>query len=583
MAKKYYTSEVSHQILIALLKAHNIRRIIASPGSTNISFVASVQSDPYFEIFSSVDERSAGYMACGMAAESGEPVVLSCTGATASRNYLPPLTEAFYRKLPVLAVTSSQPFGRIGSYTPQILDRTSPPRDCVNISVHIPIIHDSPEDEWAYTVKMNEAILELRHNGGGPAHINLATEYSSDFSVKELPSVKVINRIETSSKTFPDIKADRAGIFIGAHGEFSNELTELIDAFCEQNNGVVFCSHTSNYRGKYKINPKLVPLSPRQGMDLMIHIGQTAPGMTLRPKEVWRVNPDGVVRDTFRKLRYVFQMSESEFFSRYVIHGGGGIGKSTEYYSSWCEDYDYVFSKIPEFPFSNLWIAQQTSNKLPANSVLHLGIDNSLRCWSFFDLTPGTRAYCNTGGYGIDGGVSALVGASLISPDKLFFGVIGDLAFFYDMNSIGNRHVSNNLRLLIINNGCGTQFKNYFSRAARFGDDANPFIAAMGHFANKSRDLLRHYAQDLGFEYLTASNKEEYLATLERFITPEHLDKPIFFEVFTDHQSESDALFAINNIDISDILPVSMKAKQTVKNMIGQDNINTIKKIIGRQ
>ena len=96
--EKYYTSERNAQIVIALLKANNIRKIIVSPGATNITFVASIQQDPYFEIYSSVDERSAAYMACGLAAESGEPVVLSCTGATASRNYLPGLTEAFYRR-----------------------------------------------------------------------------------------------------------------------------------------------------------------------------------------------------------------------------------------------------------------------------------------------------------------------------------------------------------------------------------------------------------------------------------------------------------------------------------------------------
>ena len=81
--------------MIALLKANNIRKIIASPGATNKRSSLRYSRDPYFEIYSSVDERSAAYMACGLAAESGEPVVLSCTGATASRNYLPGLTEAF--------------------------------------------------------------------------------------------------------------------------------------------------------------------------------------------------------------------------------------------------------------------------------------------------------------------------------------------------------------------------------------------------------------------------------------------------------------------------------------------------------
>ena len=88
MEGKYYTIERSIQILISLLKQHGIKKCVLSPGTTNLTFVASLQQDSFFELYSSVDERSAAYIACGMAAESGEPVVLSCTGATASRNYL---------------------------------------------------------------------------------------------------------------------------------------------------------------------------------------------------------------------------------------------------------------------------------------------------------------------------------------------------------------------------------------------------------------------------------------------------------------------------------------------------------------
>ena len=125
--EQYYTNERNVQILISLLKEHGIKRVIASPGSTNVTFVASLQQDPFFKIYSCVDERSAAYMACGMAAESNEPVVLSCTGATASRNYFPALTEAFYRKLPILAVTSTQDESKIGHNIAQVIDRRQQP------------------------------------------------------------------------------------------------------------------------------------------------------------------------------------------------------------------------------------------------------------------------------------------------------------------------------------------------------------------------------------------------------------------------------------------------------------------------
>ena len=136
----FYTAEQNLQMLIYLMKQHGIRKVIASPGATNITFVASIQQDPYFEIYSAADERSAAYMACGLAAESGEAVALSCTGATASRNYVPGLTEAFYRKLPVLAITSTQHTGRIGQLCPQVVDRSVIQNDIAVMSVQIPSV-----------------------------------------------------------------------------------------------------------------------------------------------------------------------------------------------------------------------------------------------------------------------------------------------------------------------------------------------------------------------------------------------------------------------------------------------------------
>ncbi|MGF6862358.1 2-succinyl-5-enolpyruvyl-6-hydroxy-3-cyclohexene-1-carboxylate synthase [Rhodobacteraceae bacterium MBR-64] len=189
-----YTDEKHAQIVIALLKAHGIRHVIASPGTTNMAFVASIQFDPDFRVYSSVDERSAAYMACGLAAELGEPVVLSCTGATASRNYLPGLTEAYYRKLPVLAVTSWQGRAKVGHLIPQVIDRSTPPIDTVKLSVELPIVKDA-DDIWECEIKVNRAILELTRHGGGPVHINLTTTYSKAFTINQLPAYRVIDRV----------------------------------------------------------------------------------------------------------------------------------------------------------------------------------------------------------------------------------------------------------------------------------------------------------------------------------------------------------------------------------------------------
>lgn len=124
-------------------------------------------------------------------------------------------------------------------------------------------------------------------------------------------------------------------------------------------------------------------------------------------------------------------------------------------------------------------------DKLPRGCELHLGIYHSLRSWNFFKLPKGIQAKCNVGGFGIDGGVSTLMGASFASPDKLFIGVFGDLAFFYDMNVVGNRHVGNNVRLLLINNGKGNEFRNYGHPCYFLGDEADRYVAAAGHYGEQ--------------------------------------------------------------------------------------------------
>ena len=172
-----------------------------------------------------------------------------------------------------------------------------------------------------------------------------------------------------------------------------------------------------------------------------------------------------------------------------------------------------------------------------------------------------------------------MMGAAMARPDKLFFGVFGDLVFFYDMNVMGNRHVGDNVRILMINNGKGNEFRLYCHPCSIFGEDAEPYMSAAGHYGNKSSQLVKHYAEDLGYEYLTASTKEEFLANVEKFTDPV-ISKSMIFEVFTDSDSESDALKEIRNMISDSSVTLTRKLKSIVRNVVGASGVETIKKII---
>lgn len=570
-----YTTEKNTQILIALMKAHGVKDIIVSPGAMNHMFAASVQDDPDFNVYSCVDERSAAYMACGIAEEKGSPVALSCTGATASREYMPGLTEAFYRKLPIIAITSLSTRQHIGQLEGQQIDRSQQPKDIVVESVYIPPIKDE-KDRLVCEREINKALLALFYNGGGPVHIDLGTTFGK-LEVEKLPEARVIKRY-TNRDPLPSLPKGRIAVMMGVHGFINDELEKAIDAFCASNDAIVLTPNPKSYRGKYAVGASLLfsqlgYLGPLNFMDLMIHIGEVntdAVGFVVKPKEVWRVNLDGQIRDRYDKLTTVFQMSEMEFFNHYSSTDANLDAQLREF-----EEADKAIrGRIPELPFSNGWMMQRLAPMIPEESRVHLGILNSVRAFDYAKPSRRLLTYANTGGFGIDGCMSSMVGASMASPETEFYGVFGDLVFFYDMNVLGNRHVGKNLHILVVNNDGGQQFRNFDHPASKMGETAYPYIAASGHYGPKSPYLVKHYVEDLGLKYLTASSKEEFENVLPEFMQE---GQSVVLETFTDNEGENGAFKLLRNL-----IPADSGLTSTLKNAVishlSEENVGRLKK-----
>ncbi len=580
-----YTPSRHVQMLIYLLKAHNIRKVIASPGTGIIPFIGSIQKDPFFEIYSAVDERGAAYMATGLAYESGEPVVITCTGATASRNYMPGLTEAFYRKLPILAVTGAQYDSNAGNLSPQYVDRSVTPNDLVKLSVSLREIKDE-RDEWDCNLKINRALLELRRNGGGPVHIDLETGSIKAFSVKELPETRIIKRFYADD-AFPEIpEGARIAISACSMRPWSAELVSAAEKFCEENNGVILIDHTSGYRGKYGILPTLDACQQQVesdifDIDLLIHIGEHTGDVYThaqlsKAKQVWRVNEDGELRDPYHSLSNVFQMSPETFFKKCIKN----TQKVEMTYLAECKKVlGELYDSIGELPFSNAWMTKRVAPRLPENSYIHLGVSNTLRSWTFFEIPEKVIAESNVGARGIDGSLSTALGMSLVNQDKIHFCFLGDLTFFYNMNALGNRQVGNNLRILLVNNGIGAEFRLYQHIGYQtLNEDVRTFVAAEGHSGHKSSDLVKNYTESLGFRYISASSKDELEKALPEFLDEKVGDAPILLEMFTNPEDESDALRILRNLRKSD----ETLKREKIKSILGEKGTKFVKSVLGK-
>lgn len=547
------------EITVQLLKKHNIHHVVISPGGTNIPFVNLVQDDPFFKCYSVVDERSAVYFAIGLYLRTGEIIAMSCTSAQATRNYIPGLTEAFYKRVPILAITMEKLPRFIGQEYMQAPHQCSLPDDSVKKSVELPFVRDV-NDEYECIRKVNEAILDLTYHGAGPVQICIPW---LDFPISDnIPSVRSINRRQPTDVREVELSKKKIFIVVGEHRKFTSAEMIAIENFTDQFDCVVYVNSLSNYDGKFSIAANLefsvISLDDflkSYAPDLIISIGGQTGDYPLycllsKPElsrtKHWRVNEDGKVIDTYDKLTDIFECSIIDFFGRFT-------GKKTSDHS-----YFESFMKLcsgtrrdVQLPFSSAYVAQKLAPKIPENSVMQFSILNSLRIWDLFPMKQKVECFSNVGAFGIDGGLSTLIGQS-VATDDLCYMIIGDLAFYYDMNSIGIRYIKNNLRIILVNNNGGVEFK--LNKGDHYKIDE--YIAAAGHFKNSEG-----WAKTCDFEYLKATNKEEFDNQYSRLISKS--EKPILFELFISDQADfegySTLIQANKNMGAKDYLKKGIK------------------------
>jgi len=573
-----YTISKNAQIVIALLKKHNIKHIVISPGATNIPISQGVQDDQFFTCYSIVDERSAIYFAIGLYLKLGVPVATTCTSAQATRNYIPGLTEAFYKHIPILAITASKHPRYTYQEFMQAPDQTSLPQDAVKKSFALP--HISDEHDKLHCIRLvNEAMLEITHRNPGPVQLNvpILDKEQINFTCNELPDIPKIERYmawDNYDNELHLLKDKSIMIVIGEHRPFSKIQKEILEKFTECSNSIIYTNHLSNYYGKYSVscNLELALMSEtvfleKYKPDILITIGGQTGDYPLFWKlssgnrsdfEHWRISEDGNVVDTYDKLTKIF---ESPFENVFYKFNDLIYSNNHSYFDQWKELESSIKFK-DELPFSNAYIAHKLHDKIPPNSYLHFSILNCLRVWSYFKIDNSIKCYSNVAAFGIDGCMSVFLGQSVASSELSFL-VIGDLSFFYDMNSLGIRHLKNNIRILLINNGGGVEFK-----LSKMKTDPKDYISASGHY-----NSAKQWAESNSFKYIKADSKEKFGELQNEFI--KNSEQAILFEIFINPENETEAHRMIFEQEANNNI-----LRKTVKNMLGEKSINIIKNII---
>lgn len=583
-----YSTLKNVQYLLAALKAYGIKRIVVSPGNSHNAIVRSMEEDNFFDTYNVVDERSAAFFACGLCQEKKEIVAICCTAGTAASNYLTGITEASRRSLPIVVITGDKNPYYLDQYEDQMIENMSIFSSVARHSCKLPIVQNE-KDEWYCQRVLNETLLELNHHGTGPVHIDVPIEagmlaIGKDFISCELPKFRKVNRVDLQKKNseelkdcFNSLRGKKVFIMCGQDDHISARENRLIAAISKKYNCVFATDKLSNLHGEGTVEvtraAKAYSQRPDEFIpDVIISIaGNPAMDYKFQLKampntvEHWIVNEEGRVADPFRKLSLVFEGSTINFLETMELYGEDC---ENTYYKHWKECTRQV--QIPEFEYSNLYTVQKVMGAMPKDAVFNLANSTTIRIAQFFDLDESIQVYCNRGVNGIDGCVSTFIGQAYAAPNKLNFLIVGDLTFFYDMNSIWNRYVGKNVRIMLNNNEGAALF--HFNQGLRYYPTLNENVAAE-HFAT-----ARGWVESQGFTYLCAHNKAEFDANLKKFIQIES-DKPLFFEVFTHKEVDAEMQHKFyDEITIKDAATAAKDgAKKLLKSVLGDDVVRKLK------
>lgn len=542
-----YSNIKSVQILVALLKKFEIKDIVLSPGGSDIPIIHSIEEDSFFTCYSVVDERSAAYFAMGVAQEKQRPCACVCTSGTAVCNYLPGITEAFYQDVPVVAITADK-----NPYYQDQLETQKIKQDHIfdgvtKKSVDLPLVK-TQEDAWLCNRLVNEALLELNHHGSGPIHINIPIVGATNiYDCNTLPDERKITRIDAEqmdqywSEYANKLAGKKIMVVVGQNVKFSTQCITLLNEFYSKYNCIYAVEHLSNLKcdgciWTYAVTEmlgvrELTPLVP----DVVISVGNNLAAYHLKPmlrnnyKTIcnWLIHKNGFVRDAYKCLDTIFECEIENFFAG-ILGVKAGSTSDHSYYDKWNKYINRI--SLPDFEFSNFYVAKKLSSIIPSGSVLHLAILNSTRVMQFFDLQDSIMTYSNVGALGIDGCLSTFAGQAAASPDKLAYLLIGDLSFFYDMNAAGLRSVSNNVRIILLNNGGGSEFQFFMGK--KNIPTLDKYICA------EHEKVATGWAWSLGYDYYSASTKEEFDSVIDKF--GQKSDRPMFMEVFGNMEQEAD-------------------------------------------
>lgn len=527
------SAKLQAQLIVDGCKRIGVKKVVLSPGSRNAPLSIAFDEDDTFEVFVITDERSAAFVALGLAQVNKEPVVIACTSGSAPLNYYPAIAEAFYQEVPLIVLSADRPIEWMDQGDGQTIRQENVFNKMVlkSISLLEPL---TEEQRWYAERMLSETLQSAIGKQKGPIHINVPFSEPLYQTTTEIQRINQwILQAEThstlSKSAIEDLKnywnQSKKRLIIVGQLHPDNQLLSIIENLALDGSVAILVEHTSNAVSPYFISTidrtlSCIPAEEVQQYipDLIVSIGGAI--VSKRIKTFLRKSNADVIRfgesfpfmDTFQNLRFTAEINPSSGLKiiEDFIHANpkvsnfGFLWNKANYKAMEIHN-----AQLPTIGWSDLYAMASIFDIIPENAHLHLANSSAVRYALLFDPIRSLKYWCNRGASGIDGSSSTALGASLATLNELHVLVTGDLSFFYDSNALWNKYMHSNFRIIVINNGGGDIF-NYIPGPSTTKQWKKVFVA-------EQKMQVKHIANQFGLDYYYANNKETLYNELESF------------------------------------------------------------------
>jgi len=562
-----------------------VRHAVFSPGSRSTTMAMLFKEHEGFETYMNIDERSASFMALGIAKAHKEPTVLVCTSGSAVAHYLPAILEAQYTGVPLIVLSADRPHTLLHVGAPQTVDQHKIFGTAVNYFEELAV----PQESHYYTYPRQvarKAYMKAMDTKKGPVHINVPLfeplvpelsrnhfeagrssfkvvkpNYSSVFGCDNRNNLTHINNVidvahnNDSTKEINDLLERYERILILAGPQIDVDEADMIRSFGEALQAPILADPLSNVRGcgtSKVVISTYDALLARQSLwyelkpDCVIQFGQIVVSKRVQQMvaswdnvEYIEVNATMDSMNPTGKTTMHMQASIDVFTSLYSVNND-----SLAYLGKWqhleTAGKQKLGTAIEEPSCFEGRTIRELQQHISDNAQVLIANSMSIRDFDYFWFSGESKAvlYGNRGVNGIDGTISTALG--LAANGRPTYLVTGDLSLFHDLNGLAVAKTHNlNLTIILHNNDGGgifeylpqkgtKHFDYLFSTSQGLDYSGAAKLYGCGYTKISSPDelssVLANVSQETGVHIIEIPTNREYSRELHKKYTKVSVD-----------------------------------------------------------